>query len=104
MFVKGRKNNIVDFTIRAMYNQIMGETGKNATVINNSSKAYWLSFAISRFAKSKKLTPDFVFPKLREYGVLDFLNTHYETEHLENIIYVIEDMNNILERNGGSLE
>jgi len=35
---------------------------------------------------------------------MDFLDKHYETEHLENIIYVIEDMDNILKRNGGSLE
>ena len=68
------------------------------------SKAYWLSFAVSRFAISKNLTPDFVFPKLLKFGVMDFLDKHYETEHLENIIYVIEDMDNILKRNGGSLE
>ena len=71
---------------------------------NNASKAYWLSFAISRYAKSKNLTSDSVFPKLRQFGVMDFLDKHYETEHLENIIYVIEDMDNILKRNGGSLE
>ena len=71
---------------------------------NSASKAYWLSFAISRYAKSKNLTSDLVFPKLRKYGVMDFLYKHYKTEHLENIIYVIEDMDNILKRNGGSLE
>jgi len=71
---------------------------------NNASKAYWLSFAVSRYAKSKDLTPDFVFPRLRKFGVMDFLDKHYETEHLENIIYVIEDMDSILKRNGGSLE
>ena len=70
---------------------------------NDINKAYWLSFAVSRYARSKNLTPDFVYPKLREFGVLDFLNNHYETEHLENIMYVIEDMNNIFQRNGGSL-
>ena len=70
---------------------------------NNESKAYWLSFAISRYANSKKLTSDFVFPKLLEFGVMDFLDKHYETEHLENIIYVIEDMDKILKRNVGSL-
>ena len=67
-------------------------------------KAYWLSFVISRYAKSKNLSPDFIFPKLREFGVLDFLDNHYETEHLENIIYVLEDMDTILKRNGGSME
>jgi hypothetical protein len=71
---------------------------------NNASKAYWLSFAVSRYAKSKNLTPNVVFPKLREFGVMDFLDKHYETEHLENIIYVIEDMDNLLKRNGGALE
>jgi len=71
---------------------------------NNASKAYWLSFAVSRYAKSKNLTPNVVFPKLRKFGVMDFLDKHYETEHLENIIYVIEDMDNILKRNGGTLE
>ena len=71
---------------------------------NNTNKAYWLSFAISRYAKSKNLSADYVFPKLRKFGVLNFLDEHYETEHLENIIYVIEDMDNILKRNGGSLE
>ena len=70
---------------------------------NNKNKAFWFSFAISRYAQSKNLTADFVFPKLREFGVLDFLDKHYETEHLENIIYVIEDMDNILIRNKGSL-
>ena len=70
----------------------------------DASKAYWLSFVVSRFAVSKNLTPDFVFPKLLRYGVMDFLDKHYETEHLENIIYVVEDMDNILKRNGGSLE
>lgn len=70
----------------------------------NASKAYWLSFTISRYAKSKNLTLDVVFPKLRKFGVMDFLDKHYETEHLENIIYVIEDMDNILKRNGGSLQ
>jgi len=68
----------------------------------NANKAYWLSFAVSRYAQSKKLSPDFVFPKLRKFGVLDFLNNHYETEHLENIVYVIDDMDNILKMNGGS--
>ncbi|MCL2763192.1 MAG: DUF3791 domain-containing protein [Treponema sp.] len=71
---------------------------------SDASKAYWLSFAVSRFAISKNLTPDFVFPILLKFGVMDFLDKHYETEHLENIIYVIEDMDNILKRNGGSLE
>ena len=71
---------------------------------SDASKAYWLSFAVSRYAISKNLTPDFVFPKLLEFGVMDFLYKHYETEHLENIIYVIEDMDNILKRNGGSFE
>ena len=71
--------------------------------LNNVNKAYWLSFVISRYAKSKNSTSDLVFPKLRKFGVLDFLDKHYETEHLENIIYVIEDMDNILIRNGGSL-
>ena len=71
---------------------------------NNASKAYWLSFAVSRYAKSKNLTSDIVFPKLRKFGVMDFLDKHYETEHLENILYVIEDMDNILKRNGGRLE
>ena len=70
----------------------------------DASKAYWLSFVVSRFALSKNLTSDFVFPILYKYGVMDFLDKHYETEHLENIIYVIEDMDNILKRNGGSLE
>ena len=70
---------------------------------SNANKAYWLSFAISRYAQSKNLTSDIIFPKLREFGVLDFLNNHYETEHLENIIYVIEDMDSILKRNGGAL-
>jgi len=70
---------------------------------NNANIAYWLSFVINRYAKSKNLTSDVVFPKLRVFGVLDFLLNHYETEHLENIIYVIEDMDNILQRNGGDL-
>ena len=52
----------------------------------------------------QNLTPDLIYPKLMKYGVMDFLNEHYETEHLENIIYVIEDMDNILKQNGGSLE
>ena len=71
---------------------------------NNASKAYWLSFVISRYARAKNLTSDLVFPALRKFGVLDFLDKHYETEHLENIVYVMEDMDNILTRNGGSLE
>ena len=71
---------------------------------NNINKAYWFSFVISRYAKSKNLTSDSVYPKLREFGVMDFLDKHYETEHLENIIYIIEDMDNILKRNGGSLK
>jgi len=71
---------------------------------NDASKAYWLSFAVSRYAKSKNLTPDIVFSKLRKFSVMDFLDKHYETEHLENIIYVIEDMDRILKRNGGSFE
>ena len=53
--------------------------------LNNASKAYWLSFAVSRYAKSKNLTPNVVFPKLRKFGVMDFLDKHYETEHLEKI-------------------
>jgi len=71
--------------------------------MSNINKAYWLSFAVSRYAQSKNMTPDLVFPKLRKFGVLDFLDNHYETEHLENIIYVIEDMDNILKRNMGAL-
>jgi len=71
---------------------------------NNVNIAYWLSFVINRYARSKNTTSDIVFSKLREFGVLDFLYNHYETEHLENIIYIIEDMDNILKRNGGSLE
>jgi len=71
---------------------------------SNKNKAYWLAFVVSRYAQSKNLTPDLVFQKLRKFGVLDFLDNHYETEHLENIIYVIEDMDSILKRNGGCLE
>jgi len=71
---------------------------------DNASKAYWLSFVINRYAKYKNLNSALVFPVLRKFGVLDFLDKHYETEHLENIIYVIEDMDNILKNNGGSFE
>ena len=68
------------------------------------NKAYWLSFVISRYAHSKKSTSDIVFPKLRKYGALDFLDKHYEIEHLENIIYILEDIDTIIKRNGGSSE
>ena len=70
---------------------------------NHANKAYWLSFAVSRYANSKNLSSDVVFPTLRKFRVMDFLEKHYETEHLENIIYVIEDMDNILKQNGGSI-
>jgi len=59
---------------------------------------------VNRYAKTKNVTSDIIFPRLREFRVMDFLYNHYETEHLENIIYIIEDIDNILKRNGVSFE
>ena len=64
----------------------------------------WTVAAISEFAKAKALSPTQAFNYLRLFKGMDFLEKHYEAEHLLSFDDTVDDLTAICQRNGGQIQ
>jgi hypothetical protein len=62
---------------------------------NFGKKIFWLSTAIEKYAKSKNKSRTQAFQEMSASGSFDFIEKHYNVEHLLSFDDVIEDINSI---------
>jgi len=58
-------------------------------------KIFWLSTVIEKYAKSKNKSKAQAFQEMSASGSFDFIDKHYNVEHLLSFEDVIEDINSI---------
>lgn len=58
--------------------------------------AYFISFCIEQYKKSKGLTGTEAMRILDSYGVLDYLVEHFETLHTQNHRWLLEDIDHFI--------
>ena len=54
--------------------------------------SYFLSFCIEQFKQKHHLTGEQAMKELDEYGVLDYLERHYEILHTQSAQWIVEDI------------
>lgn len=64
----------------------------------------WTIAAISEFAKAKALSVKQAFNYLSLFKGMDFLEKHYEAEHLLSFDDTVDDLTAICQRNGGQIQ
>lgn len=63
--------------------------------------AYFLSFCIEQYKNMKGMNGAEVMKTFAEYGVLEYLNTHFEILHTQSRQWIVEDIDDfILTRKG----
>jgi hypothetical protein len=62
---------------------------------NFGKKIFWLATAIEKYAKSKNKSRAQAFQEMYALGSFDFIEKHYNVEHLLSFDDVIEDINGI---------
>ena len=58
--------------------------------------AYFLSFCIEQYKKEKNLTGAEAANILGQYGVLDYLEAHYEPIHSQSRQWIMEDIDEFI--------
>jgi len=58
-------------------------------------KIFWLSTVIEKYAKSKSINRVQAFKEMLTSGSFDFIEKHYNVEHLLSFEDIIEDINGI---------
>jgi len=64
----------------------------------------WTTAAISEFAKAKSLTIKQAFSYLSLFKGIDFLQNHYEAEHLLSFEDTVDDLTAVCLKNGGLVQ
>jgi len=59
------------------------------------NKIFWLSTVIEKYAKSKNKNAVQAFQEMCALGSFDFIEKHYNVEHLLSFEEVVEDINGI---------
>ena len=67
------------------------------------SKSYYIVLCIKEFANFQKIALKDAYLYLSKYKGIEFLDEHYEAEHLLGFDEVIEDLVAICQREGGHL-
>ena len=67
------------------------------------SKSYYIVLCIKEFAKTKRMSLKDAYDYLSQYKGIEFLDKHYEAEHLLGVNEAIEDLLIICKKEGGSL-
>jgi len=62
---------------------------------NLGKKIFWLSTVIEKYAKSKNKSKEQAFQEMSASGSFDFIEKHYNVEHLLSFEEVLEDINGI---------
>lgn len=71
----------------------------------NLDIAYFLSFCIEQYKSAKGLEGAEVMRTFAEYGVLDYLNNHFDVLHTQSRQWILEDIEDFIEtRRGGQDE
>lgn len=63
----------------------------------NIDKAYFISFCIEQYKNQKGLTGEEAARILGQYGVLDYLNTHFEVLHTQSKQWIMADIDEFIE-------
>lgn len=89
------KNNIV----RLLYNFIFifVEYIIKAVDKKNQDIAYFLSFCIEQYKNAKGIDGTEAMEIFLKYGVLDYLNEHFEILHTQNRQWILEDIDEFIE-------
>lgn len=64
----------------------------------------WITAAINEFARAKALTVKQAFNYLSLFKGFDFIQDHYEAEHLLSFEDVVDDLTAICLKNGGQVK
>lgn len=62
---------------------------------NLGKKIFWLTTAIEKYAQSKNKNRVQAFQEMSAFGSFDFIEKHYNVEHLLSFEDVIDDINGI---------
>lgn len=63
----------------------------------NLDIAYFLSFCIEQYKNAKGLEGAEVMKTFVEYGVLDYLNNHFEVLHTQSRQWILEDIEDFIQ-------
>lgn len=63
----------------------------------NIDKAYFISFCIEQYKNQKGLTGEEAARILGQYGVLDYLNTHFGVLHTQSKQWIMADIDEFIE-------
>ena len=66
-------------------------------------KIQYINLCISEFSRKYRVLPQVSCRYLKEYKALDFLDKHYEAEHILPMAETIKSLQIICRRNGGTL-
>lgn len=72
-------------------------------LVDMEKRIAWTTAAISEFAKAKSLSIKQAFNYLSLFKGFEFLQKHYEAEHLLSFDDAVDDMTAICLKNGGQL-
>ena len=61
-------------------------------MMRSSEISYFLSFCIEQYKQKHHLTGEQAMKELDKYGVLDYLEQHYEILHTQNAQWIVEDI------------
>ena len=67
----------------------------------NQDIAYFLSFCIEQYKNEKRLNGMEVLNTFNKYGVLDYLNNHFEILHTQNRQWILEDIDEYINTRKG---
>ena len=62
----------------------------------NQEISYFISFCIEQYKNAKSLDGTAVMELFAKYGVLDYLNEHYEIMHTQNYQWIVEDIDEFI--------
>ena len=69
----------------------------------NNNVVNWAVASVNEFARCRNLSPKAAFQYLYSFGGIEFMQEHYEAEHLLSLDDAIEDLGIICRNNGGNL-
>jgi hypothetical protein len=67
----------------------------------NQDIAYFLSFCIEQYKNEKRMNGMEVLNTFNKYGVLDYLNNHFEILHTQNRQWILEDIDEYINTRKG---
>ncbi len=66
--------------------------------------AYFLSFCIEQYKNVKGMDGAEVMETFAKYGVLDYLNNHFEILHTQSRQWILEDIEEFIETRKGGMK